>query len=291
MNKLRLFALASVVAAGAVVFQSCNGGDGTEPSPEVNFIGDAGFTAQDASINGATAFKIGVVATHSEKLSKLEIFVAYDGGPNLKPADCTVCDSSIDGTNLRAVYNGVTRAIAGTEKWTFRVTDKKGNSTSKSITITTTGAGGQNLIEITKDNTGASLKVWNFKGPKAGAYDLKNGGNLLAADDNKDKDIQDSTLDTEVANWPARWSSRNGTTFKLVTAYTYDQITNTSQIDAAWVGSGSAQIALTGLKTGDVIVAKLRNVDGDYALLKVTNVVKTNTDNNDYVEFVYKKKP
>lgn len=291
MNKFKLFALASIVALGTIFIQSCGPGVDPAPTPEVNFIGDAGFTAQDASINGGTAFKIGVVATHSVKLSKLEIFVAYDGGPNLKPADCTVCDSSIDGTNLRAIYNGVTRSIAGSEKWTFRVTDKDGESTSKSITITTTAAGGVNLIEISKDNDNNTLKVWNFKGPKAGAYDLLNGGNLLSADPNADKDIQDSTRDEEVANWPARWSSRNGTTFKLVTAYTYDQITNSTSLESAWNTSGTPKEALTGLKTGDLIVAKLRNTTDTYALIQVTNVSKTTLDNNDYVEFKYKKKP
>jgi hypothetical protein len=290
MNKLRLLALASVVTLGTIFIQSCGGGDDPAPTPEVNFIGDAGFTAQDASINGATAFKIGVVATHSVKLSKLEIFVAYDGGPNLKPADCTVCDSSIDGTNLRAIYSGVTRSIAGSEKWTFRVTDKDGESTSKSITITTTPAGGANLIEIAKDNDNNTLKVWNFKGPKPGAYDLLNGGNLLSSDPGADKDIQDSTRDEEVASWPARWTSRNGTTFKLVTAYTYSQITTTTTLESAWTSSGAPKSALTGLKTGDLIVANLRGAAGSYALVQVTNVVKTGSDNNDYVEFKYKKK-
>ena len=289
MNKLRLVALAAVVSASAIFFQSC-GTDDVKPTPEVNFIGDAGFTAQDASIAGGTAFKIGVVATHSEKLSKLEIFVAYDGGPNLKPADCTMCDSSISGTNLRAVYNGMTRVVAGTEKWTFRVTDKDGQSTSKSITITTTGKAGDNLIEITKDNDGKTLKVWNFNGPLAGAYDLKNGGNLKAGDDNKDKDIQDSTALGETSNWPGRWTSRNGSTFKKVTAYTYAQIKTTTDIDAAWAASGTAANFLL-VKKGDVIVVKLRGVDGDYALVNVTDVVSTpGTDNNDYVEFTFKRK-
>lgn len=283
--------LAGVVSMGTIFIQSCGPGDEPAPTPEVNFIGDAGFTAQDASINGGTAFKIGVVATHSVKLSKLEIFVAYDGGPNLKPADCTVCDSSIDGTNLRAIYSGVTRSIAGTEKWTFRVTDKDGESTSKSITITTTAAGGTNLIEISKDNDNNTLKVYNFKGPKAGAYDLLNGGNLLSSDPNADKDIQDSTRDEEVATWPARWGSRNGTTFKLVTAYTYEQITNTTALESAWNSSGTPKNALTGIKSGDLIVAKLRGMADTYALIQVTNVVSTTIDNNDYIEFKYKKKP
>lgn len=289
MNKFRLLALAAIVSFGTVFIQSCGPGDDPEPYPEVNFIGDAGFTALDASINGGTAFKIGVVATHTVKLTKLEIFVSYDGGPNLRPADCTVCDSSIDGTNLRAVYSGNTRLVAGTEKWTFRVTDKNNNSTSKSITITTTAGTGDNLIEISKDNDNNTLKVYNFKGPKAGAYDLKNGGNLLSGDPNADKDIQDSTRDEEVATWPARWGSRNGTMFKLVTAYTYAQVTNSSILADAWTSSGNAKEALTGIKSGDLIVAKLRGQD-EYALILVTNVNSTPGDNNDYIEFKYKKK-
>jgi hypothetical protein len=289
MNKLRLVALAAVVSVSAIFFQSC-GTDEVKPNPEVSFIGDAGYTAQDASIAGGTAFKIGVVATHTEKLSKLEIFVAYDGGPNLKPADCTLCDSSLSGTNLKATYNGMTRVVEGTEKWTFRVTDKDGLSTSKSITITTTGKAGDNLIEITKNNDNSTIKVYNFNGPKLGAYDLKNGGNLGAGDDNKDKDIQDSTDLAETATWPARWTSRNGSTFKKVTAYSYAQIKTTTDIEAAWTGSGTAVNALL-VKKGDVIVVKLRGVDGDYAVVNVTDVVSTSgTDNNDYVEFTFKRK-
>lgn len=289
MNKLRLVALAAVVSASAIFFQSC-GTDDVKPKPQVNFIGDAGYTAQDATIAGGTAFKIGVVATHAEKLEKLEIFVAYDGGPNLKPADCNMCDSSISGTNLRAVYNGSSRVVAGTEKWTFRVTDKDGLSTSKSITITTTGKAGDNLIEITKDNDNVPIKVYNFNGPKKGAYDLKNGGNLGTGDDNKDKDIQDSTTLGETATWPGRWTSRNGSSFKKVTAYSYAQILTTTDIDAAWDGSGTALNALI-VKKGDVIVVKLRGVSGDYAIVNVTDVVSTpGADNNDYVQFTFKRK-
>jgi len=289
MNKLRLVALAAVVSASAIFFQSCGGAD-VKPEPEVNFIGDAGYTAQDASIAGGTAFKIGVVATHTEKLAKLEIFVAYDGGPNLKPADCTVCDSSISGTNLKATYNGMTRVVAGSEKWTFRVTDKDGLSKSKSITITTTGTTGANLIELVKDNDDKTLKVWNFNGPEAGAYDLKNGGNLKSGDDNKDKDIQDSTAIGETSTWPGRWTSRNGSTFKKLTSYTYDQVKTTTEIDAAWTGSGTATNFLV-VKTGDLVLVKLRGVDGDYALVKISNVnVTPGSDNNDYVEFTFKRK-
>lgn len=291
MKKIKLLALALTTVAASVLLSSCGTEDGTTPKPTLEFIGGAGYVSDDISLAGNEDFTVGINANHTANIVSLKITVAYNGGAQLTPANCTLCDSSFSSKSLRVDFNGTTAATEGTEVWTFTVADKDGNSTSKSITITNLGTGGESLIEITQDNNNNTLKVWNFQGPNAGAYDLVLGSNLLSADDNADKDIQDSCRAEEVTNWPARWTSRNGTRFKKMTTYNWSNVTNTAQLDAAWNDVSGNGNAVINVAKGDVYVAKLRGQADAYVLIEITDVVSTSTNNQDYVQFRYKKKP
>jgi hypothetical protein len=198
-------------------------------------------------------------------------------------------DSTVKDKEITAfVFSGTTEATEGTEIYTFIVEGKDGNSTSSSITINNIGDPGNELLPIATDNNGNPIRVYNFRGPNAGAYGIGVGSPLFLADDNADKDIQDSTMSGET--WPATWTSRNGTMFKKLAVGPglpdWNNITNDATISAAWSGGGDATSLVANLEAGDLLVLNLKN-SGEYALVLVTG---TNTDvaRSEYIEFEYK---
>jgi hypothetical protein len=287
MKKIAINLFALVLGAGALIFQSC--GDGTddpETGPTVDFIADAGYTSSDATLTGGVPFTIGINASSDVRIDKVEILVSYDGGVNAKPDGCTICDTTINDNNARIVYNGETRTVEGNEKWTFRVTDRNGGVTSKSITITTSKAVTEDLQTFTEDNNGDPFRVWNVMGPNAGAFDLVNGVAQLAGNPPNDKDIVDDTESSDLPNWPGEWVSANGSLF-LLAQNSFASYIGTEQLSEEWgTSSGNARITP---QTGEVYIVKLRGQD-TWALVEITDRVTTTTDNRDYIEFNFKKK-
>jgi hypothetical protein len=217
-------------------------------------------------------------------MKSFKVTLSTDGGVALP-----IVDSSINTENLTyEITDSAAKTVNVTKKYTFMVADKDGLSTSKSITVTSKAV---DLIELTQDVGGNPFRVWNVKGPKSGAYDLLLGNNLTVNDPIGDKDIVDSTANTELSAWPARWVCLNTTIFKKVTSKTFGSITTPADLDAAWASSGVEMNLYKGVKKNDVFIFKLRNNAANLVLVGITNVVVTTVDNNDYVEFIYKKKP
>lgn len=289
MKKTKFISLVALLSFGSFFLTNCGTGEGVDPKPVLEFIGGSEYVSGDISLPGSTEFRVGINASHTTRIDNMQITVSYDGGVESIPTDCSLCDTVIDASSFRVDYVGTTRATEGTEVWSFIVSDKDGNTTKKSITITNIGSGGETLIEISQDNSGDPLRVWNFKGPNSGAYDLVVGGNLLSSDDDGSKDIQDSTTNSETTNWPARWTSRNATVFKQVTGYAWGTVTNTGQLQAAWDASGAETKTIT-MVDGNYYIAKIRGTE-DLVFIEVTDVNSTSSDNLDYVQFRYKKAP
>ncbi|MBT8326503.1 MAG: hypothetical protein KJP21_02190 [Bacteroidia bacterium] len=288
MKKIKLLSLAVVLGLGSIFITSCGDTEDVAPKPVLEFIGGSGYVSDDITLAANTDFVVGINASHTEKMKSIKISVSYDGGAEVTPVGCSLCDSTLNDAELRVDFKGTTEPTAGTEVWNFTIADKDGNSTTKSITITNIGDGGATLIEYLLDNNQETFKVWNFAGAKEGAYQL-GCCNLKSSDPNSDKDIQDSTAGSEIANWPARWTSRNGTQFKKATTYNWANVTNEAELEAAWNGSGTAETAVE-VADGDVYIANIKNA-GTYALIEITDVVETMSDNNDYVQFRYKLAP
>lgn len=286
MKKIILSLFAVVLGSAALVFTGCSGTDGTETGPTVDFIADAGFTSSDATLAGGVPFKIGINVSSDVKISKVEILVSYDGGVNAKPDGCGICDTMIDASNARIVYDGVTRSTEGNEKWTFRATDKNGGVTTKSITITTSKAIDNDLVLYTVDNNNEPFRVWNVKGPNFGAFDLNSGSYQTVSDPATDKDIIDDTQTSDLPNWPGRWVSGNGGLF-LKTTKAMSAFVGTEQLKTEW-GSNAGSASIIPQK-GDVYIVKLRNSD-NYAVVEITDRIVTGIDNRDYIQFTFKKK-
>ena len=280
MKNIKFLSMVGMLAFGSLLLTNCGTGDEPDPSPVLNFLG-GDYISTNTSLAANTDFTIAVTANHTKNLKSLKVVQSLDGQTDIELVDSAYNDKTI----AEFVFNGTTAASAGTEIYTFIVADKDGNSTSKAITITNIGDPGNDLETYEKDNNGETFKVYNFQGPAAGAYEMA-AGPLSSGDANSRKDIQDSTANVETNDWPARWTSRNGSTFKKVSSSAWSTITNDAEIAASWEAAGSEQSVLTAVK-GDfyIIHAKSSN---KYGLIEITDVVSTPSDNLDYVEFRYK---
>lgn len=79
---------------------------------------------------------VGIVATKTEdELKTFNVSYAYDGATNTT-TDTTITLTSAQEESYSADYTIVTRNQDGTEIWSFTITDRDGNITTKSITLT-----------------------------------------------------------------------------------------------------------------------------------------------------------
>lgn len=282
MKNIKFFALAAALFAAPIFLTNCGDGETVAPKPVLEFIaGD--YVSGDVDLPVNTEFTVGLNASHESNIETLTITVAYDGGAELVPSGCTLCDTTFGSKTFRVDFTGTTRSSTGTEKWTFTIADKDGNSTSKSITVNVVEAGNA-LFEYELDNNSDPFRVFNFYGPNTGAYQI-GGGSLTSSDADEFKDIQDSTTVNEIASWPGRWGSRNGSTFKKVTGYNWGTMTSTSQLQSAWDGAGAEQATIIPAK-GEFFVIKTGT--GALAFIEITDRVSTSNDNLDYIQFRYK---
>jgi hypothetical protein len=289
MKNIKLLSLFALVTFGALFISSCGTTDDDDatpaPKPVLNFLGGSEFVDEDISKTSDQPFKIAITANHTSNMKTFTITQSIDGGAEIPLLDSSLSEKII----AEYIYNGTTALSSGTEMYTFTVADKDGNSTSKSITITNLGDPGLNLDVLEFENDKVTpFRVYNFQGALPGAYGITLGGSIRSDEPNAGKDIQDSTASAETASWPARWTSRNGTTFKKVSASSWVSITNASEIAAAWA-AGDTPTSSVNITNGDVYLLNLQS-SGRYALVEITDVVSTpGADNNDYVQFKYKK--
>lgn len=283
MKNIKFLTLIGLLSFGALFLTNCGSGSDDEvaPKPVLNFIGGSEYIDEDVSLSANTEFTMAITATHTSNMKTLTVTKSIDGG-----AEVSLIDSSISTKSITQVdVMGITEATEGLEVYTFTVADKDGNSTSKTITITNIGDGGADLAVLEKDNDNNPFRVYNFKGPNAGAYQI-GVGSLTSGEPDNLKDIQDSTANDEIATWPARWTSRNGTTFKKASASAWATITNQKEISNAWDAAGEAMTEID-VEDEASYILNIKNA-GKFALVTITDVVETSGNNSDYVEFIYK---
>jgi hypothetical protein len=285
MKNIKFLSLFALLSVGALFLTNCSGTDDDvpEPSPVVNFIGGAEYVDEDVSLAANSTFTMGITASHSSNIKSIKITRAISGNVAIELLDSSVNDKVI--TDF--FFTIATQNSAGTEVYSFIVADKDGNSTTKSLTVTNLGDPGKDLVEFLVDNSAETFKVWNFRGPNSGAFGISLGDNVSASEANDEKDIQDSTTLNETSTWPARWTSRNGSMFRKVTTSSWTSITNDAELLAAWDASGSSETTVN-ITNGDLYIIDLGN-GGAFALVEITDVVTTASDNKDYVQFRYKK--
>lgn len=287
MKYFKFLTVLTALAVSTVFLSNCGDTESVSPDPVLEFIGGVGYLSEDADLSTAQTFVVGINASHTSDISTFKVTVSYNGGAALVPAGCTLCDTAINAKTLRVDYEGFTANQAGTEVWTFTVTDKEGNSTSKSITITVKAGLELYPYEVDNQTPPQPHKVWNFIGPNAGAYEIGSGP-AYSSDPNSIKDIQDSINISDGTTWPGRWTSRNGGMFKKITSHSWESMLNTVQLEEAWTNGGTAVGVLLPQK-GDYYVMKLSS--GNYCFIEILDRVSTSGNNLDYISFRYKFRP
>ncbi|MCB9251820.1 MAG: hypothetical protein H6605_05095 [Flavobacteriales bacterium] len=277
----KLFSV-TLLSLGAMFFLNSCGDESTNPAPTIDMIAENGSVTGDITLGGDEPFTLVFNVSDDSKVKSIEVTSTVDGRTTAQ------FDTTVNTETIKIKLTRKTLARIASEVWTISATDNDGKTGTKSFTITTnSAAGGNPLTSYDKDPLGKALRVWNFHGPNTGAFDLLDGSAKTKNDNNADKDVHDSTGTAEITQWPGRWTSKNGTMFKKITSYTYDDIQKTGQLDAAWDASGTA-VKFMLLAKDDLYVAKLRGTDTK-VLVKIIDVVKTSGDNLDYVEFIFKK--
>ena len=105
--------------------------------PTIDFTTGSGYTSADSHIALNTDFKIGVTAKRTEDKDDLKTFVvtvSYDGGAETTIDNVTI--PAAQAGEFTKDYDLTTRNTAGTEKYSFTVTNRDGLITTKAMTIT-----------------------------------------------------------------------------------------------------------------------------------------------------------
>ena len=115
---------------------SCKKNKDAHIPPDLKFKTAAGYTSGDRSIAHGDSILVGVtIAKLEDDLRTLNISYAYDGS-SATTTHFNYAMTSAEYTGYDHDFWLVTRNVAGTEKWIFSVTDRDGNLTQKSITLT-----------------------------------------------------------------------------------------------------------------------------------------------------------
>jgi hypothetical protein len=126
-----------VIASLAIVLLATSCEKDAKIPPTIDFTTAGGYTSADGSLARNTAFKIGITAQKTEGKDVLKTWTvtrSYDGA-----AETTIDSQTLSGAQgdlFTKDYPLTTRNQAGTEKYTFTVTNRDGLITTKSITIT-----------------------------------------------------------------------------------------------------------------------------------------------------------
>ncbi|MBI4646354.1 MAG: hypothetical protein HY738_07125 [Bacteroidia bacterium] len=131
--------------------------------------------------------------------------------------------------------------------------------------------------------------IWNLIGPNQGAWDLVANVGLSSGASSTLKDMKNTTTVASPAPYifNNEWTAMNTTLFVKNNSFDYINTTLYSVVDAAY-NAGSPVSTVSNVAVNDIYIVKLRGTS-DYAVLKVTNITLTSSDNLDKIDFEYKK--
>lgn len=104
--------------------------------PDISFKTGAAYTSGDATVGQNETIQVGIIGEKKEDdMISYNVSYAYDGASTT----ITLQTFTITGGEQQHYDKDVTfttRAQAGSEKWTFTITDKDGNIAQKQFTLT-----------------------------------------------------------------------------------------------------------------------------------------------------------
>lgn len=140
MRKINLF-VGLLLITGMGFITSCSKDSTTDVSPSIVFKGGVDFIASDVTLDAGSSFHVGITAaansTSGKNLTKFKVVRTFNNTPT------TELDTTINTANFswEAYYS--TNTSAGTERWTFTITDKDGQTNELAFVITTEATAGE----------------------------------------------------------------------------------------------------------------------------------------------------
>lgn len=279
--------IALLLISSITFFTSCGtDGEATDVKPTINFQGGAGFTSGDVTLKAGESLKVGINAfsnsSSKAKLKSFKVVRTFNNTPFVA-LDSTL--STTDAFNINLESSAYPQA--GTERWTFTITDKDGEFAEISFNVTTTAGGPiksyTQKILGSYDNSsyGSSFAssdgtVYTLADAKTNAakidwmyyYGVSNQATLASPNDATVAEIFNT------ANGPVNWSVRNDTRFAAVSlpsGLTWDNIT--TDADILPYASNAADTKANKLIVGQVVAFK--TVAGKQGLIKVEAITGT----------------
>lgn len=291
MKKTSLIAVVLLVMAGISFFTSCTKEE-EDLSPTIKFVTGAGYISSDATLKAGEAFTVNISATaNSTSGAKLvNLKVVRTIGSN----DVTVADEAIDLSSFTSELSANAAFIAGTEKWTFTVTDANGEKAEISLNITTTAGAAintfnQKILGSYYNNTygsffgsadGTVYKMVEAFNNQAKVdwcyyYGVSDGATIAAPND----PTAMNDIFTNATYGLSKWTTRNATTFSLVTeSILWDNIVDDAMILA--YASSTTNTSIKQLSVGSVLAFK--TASGKLGLIRVTDIATGSTGSITY---------
>lgn len=125
------------VALSIVAYYSCKGDEDKKTPPTIELESGAGLTNADATVAQGDSVHVGVHAERTEdELNTFDVSVFYDGASTSTSIHNEALSGSESDDGFDRDIDFAVRNQAGSEKYVFTVTDKDGNISTQSFTLT-----------------------------------------------------------------------------------------------------------------------------------------------------------
>jgi hypothetical protein len=252
MRKIQLLA-SLLLITGIGLFTSCKKDSTEDLTPTINFIGGGDYISSDVTLDTGEEFLVGITAlsntSSGTKLASLKVVRTFNNTPETVFENTTINASTYTWSDY---VNANTSA--GTERWTFTITDKDGETSEVSFNITTVATAGDIYTYTAvllggqmNPDLGSFYATSNIVYNEANAnlnqakvdfvfyYGTNNHSSIVAPASTQLSQVPEFSyiLDAGNAN---HWTVTNQTKFKFVTGVDWAQVTDDALITANAVG-------------------------------------------------------
>lgn len=127
-NSIFIFCCLAII----IVLNSCD----PHTPPSITFKTGGDYTSADATVAQGASVTVGIIAKKKEDdMKRYNISYAYDGASSTTTKESFTLTGD-DQKNYDKDYTFNVRNQAGTEKWSFVITDRDGNIARLSLTLT-----------------------------------------------------------------------------------------------------------------------------------------------------------
>jgi hypothetical protein len=301
MRKFHLLA-GLLLITGIGLFTSCKKDSTEDLTPSITFIGGDDYVSSNTTLAAGAEFHVGINASANAssgtKLSSFKVVSTFNNIPT------TVFEATSINSDTYTWNDYVTaNTVAGTERWTFTITDKDGQTTEKAFEITTEATAGEiytytavlmggqenpnhGSFYSTVDDSVMIMGIANIalNQPKVDMiyyYGTTNQASIVAPASTQISQVPAFAYILDAGNLN-HWTTTNQTKFKFVTGVVWDDVTNDALITANAVGLTDMnvnQLAVIGDKSMVAFETAATSANpGKKGLFKVVAISGTTAD-------------